>query len=172
MAGNEAASSMFEAMNESYDAVIDGIRKANDRTHRFSIAMIEDAQRAQRESVELARKWLDAPLDVQALASRTVDAASRAQNRTLDATRQFFSEMSEAQAEVREVWQRIITANRTAGEAATEVARGAFDRAGDAVQSAGREVADNATNDADGAASFAREASRAPASVIDSNGGV
>jgi hypothetical protein len=172
MAGNEAASGMFEAMNESYDAVIDGVRKANDRTHRFAIAVIEDAQRAQREGVELARQWLEAPLDVQGIASRTVDAASRAQGRTLDATRQFFSEISEAQAEARDVWQRIIAANRTAGEAAADVARGAFNRAGEAVQSAGGDIADTAAGAADGAASRVRESSRATASVLDSNGGV
>jgi hypothetical protein len=163
---------MLEAVNESYDALIDGIRKASDRTHRFSIAMIEDAQRAQREAVDLTRKWLEAPLDVQAIASRSVDAITKAQGRTLDATRQFFSELAEAQTEARDVFQRVISANRTAGEAAADVARSAFNRAGEAAQSMGREVSEAGRSAADGASSLTRDVSKTATSVIESNGGI
>jgi hypothetical protein len=171
MAGNEATSTFFEALNESYDAFIDGVRRANDRGHRFSTALIEDAQRGQREAAELARQWLDAPMDLQGIASRAVDTASKAQGRTLDAARQFLSEMSEAQTEAREVLERIARANRSAGEAAVDVARGAFNRAGETVQSATRNITDNARNVVEDARATNREPVRASTS-IESNGGV
>jgi hypothetical protein len=172
MAGSEATSSLFEAVNESYDAFIDGIRKANERTHRLSTAVIEDAQRAQREAIDLTRKWIDAPFDVQAMANRAVDVATKAQGRTLDATRQFFSELAEAQTEARDVLQRMISANRSAGEAAAGAARSAFSRAEETVQTAGRDIAETARSVGDGASSLTRETSRTGTSIIDQNGGV
>jgi hypothetical protein len=172
MAGNETTSTFFEALNDGYDAFIDGIRKANDRTHRFSAAFIEDAQRSQREVAELTRKWLDAPLDVQAAASRAVDAASKSQGRSLDVARQFLSELAEAQSEAQDVLRRMLTANRSAGEAAIDVARGAFSRAGEAVQSAGRGLNDTARSAVEDGKALGREAVRAGSSTVESNGGV
>ena len=48
MAGNDAAQKIFEALNESSDAFIDAVRASNDRGHRFSAAVIEQAQESQR----------------------------------------------------------------------------------------------------------------------------
>jgi phage-related tail protein len=136
MAGNDATAKFFGAMNEGYDAFIDTIRAANDRGHRMSTALIEDVQRGQREAVELATKWAEAPFDLASLSSSIADASTKAQNRSLEVTRQLFGEMAEAQDESREVFQRVVNANRSAGEAAVGVARGFFTRASEAVQSA------------------------------------
>ena len=136
MAGNDATVKFFGAMNEGYDAFIDTIRAANDRGHRMSTALIEDVQRGQREAVELATKWAEAPLDLASLSSSIADASTKAQNRSLEVTRLLFGEMAEAQEESREVFQRVVNANRSVGEAAIGVARGFFTRASEAVQSA------------------------------------
>lgn len=136
MAGNDATVKFFSAMNEGYDAFIDTVRAANDRGHRMSTALIEDVQRGQREAVELATKWAAAPLDLAGLSSSLADASTKAQNRSLEVTRQLFGEMAEAQEESREVFQRVVNANRSAGEAAIGIARGFFTRASEAVQSA------------------------------------
>jgi len=136
MAGTDAGVRFFDAVNQSYDAWIDAVRAANERGHRFSAALIEDAQRGQREFVELTSKWAEAPLDILGFYGSLMGAATKAQGRALDVSRQLFSEMGEAQKETREVARRVMTANRSAGEAAVEFGRGVFSRAGEAVQTA------------------------------------
>lgn len=128
MAGNEASSKFFEALNQSTDAFIDSIRAANDRGHRFSIALLEQAQESQRETVELAKKWIAAPFDVLALFSAVVENTTKAQGRALEASRQLFGELSEAQKETRETVQRVLDANRAVGQATVEMARSVFNR--------------------------------------------
>jgi hypothetical protein len=135
MAGNDAAQKIFEALNESSDAFIDAIRASNDRGHRFSAAVIEQAQENQRETVEFIKKWASSPFDISGLFSSLVESTTKAQGRALDATRLMFTEMGDAQKETREVVQRMVTANRKANEATVELARGMFNRAGEAVQS-------------------------------------
>lgn len=134
MAGNEAESKFFEAMNESSDALIDAVRAGNDRSHRFSTALIEQMQEGQRESVELAKKWMAAPFDVLGFYGAIVESATKAQGRALDVTRQWFGELADAQKETREAFQRIVNANRSASAASVDLARGAVSRATDAVQ--------------------------------------
>lgn len=136
MAGNDAAGKFFEAINTSSDAFIDVVRAANDRGHRVSTALIEAAQEGQRESVEMAKKWAAAPLDLFSVYSAIVETATKGQSRALDVTRQWFGEMAEAQKETRQFAERIMSANRTASEASIELARGAFTRATEVVQSA------------------------------------
>ena len=131
---DEATTKYYEALNETSDAVIDAIRAANDRGHRFTTALIEQAQESQRDAVEFTRKWAEAPFDVIGLMSAITENTTKAQGRALDATRQLSGELSEAQKETREVFQKVVNANRAAGEASVEVARGAFSRASTAVQ--------------------------------------
>jgi hypothetical protein len=137
MAGNDATTKFFEALNESSDAFIDAVRAANNRTHRVSTAIIESAQEGQREAVELAKKWLNAPFDIGGFYSAIIESATRAQGRALEVTRQWFGELADAQKETREIMQRVVQANRSANEASADVARGVFNRASEAVQSAG-----------------------------------
>lgn len=134
MATSEASERYYEALNETSDAIIDAVRAANDRGHRFATALIEQAQESQRDAVEFARKWAESPFDVIGLMSTITENTTKAQGRALDATRQLFSEMADAQKEGREVFQKVFNANRAAGEASVEVARGAFSRATTAVQ--------------------------------------
>ncbi len=129
MANADAASKYYEALNETSDAVIDAIRAANDRGHRFTTALIEQAQESQREAVELTRKWAESPFDLIGLLSSLTESTTKAQGRALDTTRQLFGELSDVQKETRDVVQKVINANRTAGEASVELARGAFSRA-------------------------------------------
>lgn len=137
MAGNDAADKLFEAWNESADALVDAIRAANDRGHRVSAALIEQAQEGQRETVELAKKWIAAPFDLMGFYSALVESTTKAQGRALEVTRQWFGEMADAQKETRQLLQRMMTANRSAGEATVEAARGMLTRASEATQSGG-----------------------------------
>ena len=136
MANEEATTKYYEALNETSDAVIDAVRAANNRGHRFTTALIEQAQENQREAAEITQKWAAAPFDMIGLMSSITESTTKAQGRALDATRQLFSEFADAQKETRDVMQRVVTANRTAGEASVDIARGAVSRATNAVQSA------------------------------------
>ncbi len=162
MAANEATGKLFDAMNESSDAMIDAIRAASDRGHRFSAAVIEQAQESQREAVELTRRWIDAPLDFLGLLTSMTETTTKAQGRALDATRQWFGEMGDAQKESRDMIQRVVNANRAAGEATLELTRGIFTRANEVVQSAtvgnGRKAAKTTAAAAKSADSSADEA--------------
>ncbi len=135
MAGNDAATKFFAAVNDTSDAVIDAVRAANDRGHRVQAAFIEQAQENQREAVELAKKFIAAPFDVSGLYSSVVENTTKAQGRALEATRQWFGELAEAQKETREIFQRVISANRAANDATLETARGLFNRANETLQS-------------------------------------
>ena len=137
MAGNEATGDKFyEAVNESSDAIIDAAKAANDRTHRVTAALIEQAQESQRESMELMQKWAASPFDVFGLFSTLTEAATRGQGRALEVTRMWFGELSESQKETRDLIQRLMGANRNAGQATAELARSMVSRAGEAVQAA------------------------------------
>ena len=136
MANDDAATKYYEALNETSDALIDAIRAANNRGHRFTTALIEQAQEGQRDAAEITRKWAAAPFDMIGLMSSITESTTKAQGRALDATRQIFSEFSDVQKETRDVMQRVINANRSAGEASVDMARSAFSRATTAVQTA------------------------------------
>jgi len=141
MAGNDTARKFFEAWNETSDAFIDAVRAANDRGHRFTTALIEEAQEGQRAAVELAKKWASAPFDFFGLYGTLIETSTKAQGRALDVSRQWFGELADMQKETRDYLQRMGTANRTAGEAGVEAARGALTRASDAIQSASQSMA-------------------------------
>lgn len=159
MANADAASKYYEALNETSDAVIDAIRAANDRGHRFTTALIEQAQESQREAVELTRKWAEAPLDLIGLLSSLTESTTKAQGRALDTTRQLFGELSDVQKETRDVVQKVINANRTAGEASVEIARGAFSRATNGGQQATEGNGSKATTTKAGTAKLDAKAS-------------
>lgn len=155
MAGNDASGKFFDALNEGYDALVDAVRAVNDRGHRVSTALIEDAQRGQRETVDLAKKWADAPLDFVGLSGSVIDTTTKAQSRSIEAARQWFGELADAQQETRQALQRVLTASRTASEAGVTGARGFFDRTSEAVQAAVQPTASKAS---DGRKSSSRNA--------------
>ena len=146
MAGTDASEKFYAAINEGYDALVDAVRAVNDRGHRISTALIEDAQRGQRETADLAKKWVEAPLDFVGFSGSLIDTTTKAQSRSIEAARQWFGEMAEAQQETRQALQRVLTASRSAGEASVIGARGIFDRTSDAVQSAVQPTAAKASD--------------------------
>ena len=144
MAGNEATTKFFEAVNEGSDAVIDAVRTANDRGHRVATALIEEAQEGQREFVELAKKWIASPLDILGFYSHLVESTTKAQGRAMDVGRHWFGEIAEAQKESRQIVQRVVSANRKAGEASVDLARSVLTRSANGTNGA------QSTSEADG----------------------
>lgn len=132
---------IFDALNESYRAMLDAIKAGNERGYRVSQTLIEEAERGQREVLELGRRFAQDPADLAGFSTALMEATTKAQNRALELTRQWFDELSGASTEAREAMQRMVRANQEAGQAAVEVARGLFSRAAEAFQGAAARAA-------------------------------
>jgi DNA anti-recombination protein RmuC len=118
-----AVDKYFEALTESYDAMIEAIKLGNERGYRISTNMLTEAQRGQREAVELGRKLADDPTDVGGFYRALMESTTKAQGRALELARQMFDELSESRTETRDTIEKVVKAQRSAGEAAVEAAR-------------------------------------------------
>ncbi len=145
----------FDALTESYDAVIDAIKLGNERGFRLSNNLLAEAQKGQREAIDLGKKFADDPTDMGANYRSLMESATKAQGRTLEFARQVFDELSTSRDETRVVFEKVFTAQRAAGEAAVEAARDIASTTGERVragvervttrvQGAGEKVADKA----------------------------
>jgi DNA anti-recombination protein RmuC len=123
MAKNTAADKYFEALTESYDAIIEAIKAGNERGFRVSNNLLAEAQRGQREAVELGRSFASDPTDVGGFYRTMMESTTKAQGRALELARQMFDELSESRTEGREVIEKVVKAQRAAGEAAVEATR-------------------------------------------------
>ena len=119
----------FEAVNESYDALLTAVQAAEARGHKFSSAVIDEARKGEKEVVTLARKWADAPTDVFENLEAMLEAQGRAQQRGLELARDAWGDAGEFGADVQDALRRVIKANAKAGEATVEVAQEVAQRA-------------------------------------------
>lgn len=149
-----AVDKYFEALTESYDAIIEAARASNERGFRASNNLLAEAQRGQRETVELGKKFAEDPTDLAGFYRAVMESTTKAQGRALELTRQMFDEMSDSRNEGREVIEKIVKANRAAGEAAVEAVRDVATVTADRVRTGVERV----TNRATGAAEEAAEA--------------
>ena len=123
MAQNTAADKYFEALTESYDAIIEAIKAGNERGFRVSNNLLAEAQRGQREAVELGRTFASDPTDIGGFYRAMMESTTKAQGRALELARQMFDELSESRTESREVIEKVVKAQRAAGVAAVEATR-------------------------------------------------
>jgi DNA anti-recombination protein RmuC len=113
----------FEALTESYDAIIEAVKAGNERGYRVSTNLITEAQKGQKDALELGKKFAEDPTDIGGFYRSMMEATTNAQGRALELARQMFDELSESRTETREVIEKVIKAQRVAGEAAVEAAR-------------------------------------------------
>jgi len=139
----------FDALTESYDAIIEAIKMGNERGFRMSNNLLAEAQKGQREAVELGKKLADDPTDLAAAYRAMMESATKAQGRTLEFARQVFDELSQSRDESRQVWEKVFTAQRTAGEAAVEAARDVASAAGDRIRTGVERVTTRARGEAE-----------------------
>ena len=78
---NTAADKYFQALTESYDAIIEAVKAGNERGYRVSNNLIQEAQKGQREAVELGRKFADDPTDIGGFYRALMESATAAQGR-------------------------------------------------------------------------------------------
>jgi len=155
----ERINRLFDNVNESQDAFLDAMRSGNERAYRFSKVVIEEAGRTQREQAELAKQWMESPLDPIGLTKSAMDTFTRRQRRRLELGRTFVSDIASIRDETRDVVQRVVEANRDAVGVGVAAGRDAASRAGqeisdrlegasEAVDGATRNVRSNARTSA------------------------
>jgi malonyl CoA-acyl carrier protein transacylase len=144
---------LIDSVNSTSDAFLDAMRSGNERAYRFSKIVIEEAGRTQREQADLAKQFLEAPLDPIGLTKSTMDTVVRRQRRRMELGRTLVSDLAEIRDETRDVVVRVVEANREAvvvgaaagRDAARETAARASDvadRVSDVATRAGHEVSE------------------------------
>lgn len=164
-----AADKYFEALTESYDAIIDAIKAGNERGFRVSNNLLTEAQKGQREAIELGKKFADDPTDVGGFYRALMESTTKAQGRTLELARQMFDELSESRTEARGVIEKVVKAQRVAGEAAVEAARDVASTTADRVRTGVGRVTSRAGGVAEEAPSEAAKPRRAAAAAAETS---
>ena len=129
---SEAEEKFFDALNDSYDALLGAIEAGSERGYRVSKDFVEEARKAQREAVDLAKKLVEAPTDVAGFYGAVVEATSKAQSRTVELAREWLGELGESGKEARDAIQKVMKANQAAARAAADAARSGLARAREA----------------------------------------
>jgi len=154
---NSAVDKYFEALTESYDAIIDAIKAGNERGYRISTNLLSEAQRGQREAVDLGRKFASDPTDVAGFYRAVMESTTKAQGRALELARQMFDELSESRGDTREAIEKVVKAQRAAGEAAVEAARDVASTTADRVRTGVTRVTDRAAGRSQDAGEAAKD---------------
>jgi hypothetical protein len=128
----------FNAVDNAYDVVLDTIRAGADRGHRVSKGVIDQAERGQRQALELAHTVAKSPTDLGKASGAVMETLTKTQGRVMETSRQWLDEALDSQQEGREALRRWIDANRQAGEAVVEASRGLLGRAQDRARQATR----------------------------------
>jgi hypothetical protein len=115
----------LSALDESFQAMMDAIRKGNERGYRFSRKLLNDVEEGQREMATLARRFARNPRDLSKVYEDGVDLARRNTRQTGEMARQWFAEASDAGREARSTAQAVIKANTEAAQALGAALRGA-----------------------------------------------
>ena len=129
---SQAEEKFFDALNDSYDALLGAIDAGSERGYRVSKEFMEEARKAQREAVDLGKKLLEAPTDVAGFYGAVVEATSKAQSRTLELAREWLGELGESGKGARDAMQKAMKANQAAARAAVDAARSGLSRAREA----------------------------------------
>jgi hypothetical protein len=119
----------FNAIDDAYDVVLDTIKTGTDRGHRVSKGLIEQAEKGQRQALELAHTIATSPTDLGKASGAVVETLTKTQGRVLETSRQWLDEALDSQQEGRDALRRWIDANRQAGEAVIEASRDLAGRA-------------------------------------------
>ncbi|MEX2226338.1 MAG: hypothetical protein WEB52_07815 [Dehalococcoidia bacterium] len=154
---NTAVDKYFEALTESYDAIIEAIKAGNERGFRISNNLLTEAQRGQREAVDLGRKFADDPTDVSGFYRAVMESTTKAQGRALELARQMFDELSESRGDTRDAIEKVVKAQRAAGEAAVEAARDVAGTTADRVRTGVGRITNRAAGTAEEVADEAQD---------------
>ena len=115
----------FNALDESYDALVEAIKASNERGYRFSKRLIADVEQGQRDLIQLGRRFARQPRDMRGLYESSVDLARRAAGHSAELARQMVTDAGTAGLELRQTARTVVRANRAATQALASVLQGA-----------------------------------------------
>src|SRR3989304_8145425 len=67
----------FDALDESFEALLDAVRSGKESGYRFSRRLVNEAEQAQRDLIHLGRRFARQPRDVRGLYQSSVELARR-----------------------------------------------------------------------------------------------
>ena len=112
----------FEAVNASYDAIVDAAQSGGSRGSAVWTRLVEDARVAQKDAIALGERVLTNPPDPLTYGA-LLEVTMKSQERALGFAKVLFEETSASSSEARAAFERVIAANRTVAEVGAEVAR-------------------------------------------------
>lgn len=112
----------FEAMNASYDALVEAAESGSKHGNAVWARLLEDSRAAQREALNVSEQVFEKPADPETYGA-VLQAAMKSQERALAFAKVLFEEASSSGTDTRAGFERVVAANRTAAEAAAELTR-------------------------------------------------
>ena len=123
MSSTDKSEAYFEALIKSYDALALAIEKVSERGGDISKQFRSDLAARQREAIDLARKVAAEPANVAVAYSAIMEATVSAQSQALEFSQAAYKQTAAADSEAREAVEVLLSASRTAAEAALELSR-------------------------------------------------
>jgi hypothetical protein len=118
----------FNAMDDSFEAMVDAIKTGNERGYRFSKKLLREVEQGQQELVQLGRRFARQPNDMRGLYQASVDLARRTAGHSGDLAREWLADAAQAGQDARQTATKLVRANRSAAQAlGTAVQEGARD---------------------------------------------
>ena len=148
----------FDAVDDAYDIILDTIKAGADRGYRVSKGLIDQAEKGQREALDLAHTIATSPTDLGKASSTVVETLTKTQGHVLEISRQWLDEALDSQQEGREALRRWVDTNRQAREAVVEASRELFGRAQERARQAVRPGRDGSRAKAQGETRSRRKA--------------
>jgi hypothetical protein len=102
----------FDALAEAQTALIDAARNAGAGQIAFSERLLDEAQTAQKRSLELVRRVAEQPADIAGNLTAVIEATGDAQSQAFGLTRLFMEGVPDARAQARTQLERIAKANQ------------------------------------------------------------
>ena len=112
----------FEAVNTSYDALVAAAESGSKHGNAVWSRVLAESRLAQKEALGLSEQVLGKPADPQTYGA-VLEATMKSQERALGFAKLLFEEVSSSSADARAALEGVIAANRTATEAAADVAK-------------------------------------------------
>lgn len=107
----------LDAWLESNQAVLDAVKRGNERAFRFSMRLVGEAERGQQEIARLSQRFGGASKNRPSPYREGLDLARRTADHSAELAEEFISATDEVGRELRETATAIIRANRTAAQA-------------------------------------------------------
>lgn len=131
-----AVDRVFGAMSEGSSAMLEAVKSANERTFRFSKALLEEADFGRKSTLELSKKFVENPTDLLGISNLAFDKLAEAQARGIALARKSVGEIAVAGGQTREAAVEVAKASREAASGVADVARDAYGRTSDAARAA------------------------------------